>query len=358
MRQTAKGFAVLSVALLLLAGAALILLFAQKNLLVDLQITRNGYASRVAYAAADSGLAVALTRLNDPEQRKQHLVDTKGRGFYDAVTMPEMRQSLGDRVDARIKLKGLALGGSDIRLQLQSTGCISDCSQGKATVSQSVVLQGGIHQTPYALLSARNSINVTGPVTLNNPVAAVRGMLMHAGGAVTYDEQVNRMSASGINPDRAQVALDQAYAQQNADAFFHQWFGADKTMIRDNATRIHCQGDCASRLATAGSRVVWLEGDATLGSGSLGSTAAPVIIIAAGNLQLSGSVRVTGIVYSMAPVTQIQLGMGAVDGAIIAENQLQVGQGGMLTYSPVVLSRAQSTLGRFVLVPGSWSDGE
>lgn len=358
MRHTQQGFAVLSVALVLLAGAALILLFAQKNLLVDLQITRNGFVSRIAYAAADSGLAVALSRLNNPEQRKLYLADTKGSGFYDVIALPDIRQPLGEHVDTRIKLKSLALGGPDVRLLIQSTGCVSDCSQGKATVSQTVVLAGAIHQTPYALLSARNSIDVSGPVTLNNSISSLRGILMHAGGTVTHDDQVKRNSIPGTNPDQAQMAHDKGYAQNGADAFFVQWFGADKSLIRDQATHIHCQGDCASQLSTAGNRVVWLEGNAALSSGTFGSIAAPVLMIAAGDLQLSGSVRITGIVYSMAPVTRVQLDTGMVDGALIAENQLQVGQGGVLSYNPVVLRRAQSTLGRFVPVPGTWSDGE
>ena len=42
-----SGVAVLPVAIILLAGAALMLFFSQKNLLVDLQITRNGYVSRI-----------------------------------------------------------------------------------------------------------------------------------------------------------------------------------------------------------------------------------------------------------------------------------------------------------------------
>ncbi len=353
-----QGLAVLPVALILLAGAALILLFAQKNLLVDLQITRNGYASRLAYAAADSGLAAALSKLNDPVQRKTLLGETKGAGTYDAIVSPELTQTLGESVEARVKLKALNLGGADIRLQLQSTGCISDCKQGRATVSQTVAMRGGIHQIPYALLSARGSIDASGPVTLSNQTPAVRGMLMHAGTTITRDETVQRVSIPGQNPDLAELGQDQRYAQQSAEQFFERWFGAEKVFIRQSAARISCSGECANSVAALGSRVVWIEGNARLSSGNLGSVTAPVIIIATGPLQLSGSVRITGIVYSMAPTTSVQLNSGSVDGAVIAENALNVFQGGRLSYNPEVLQRAQSALGRFVPVPGSWSDGE
>lgn len=357
-RLSQQGLAVLPVALILLAGASLILLFSQKNLLVDLQITRNGYASRVAYAAADSGLAVVLARLNNPEQRKTLIADTKSRGVYDAIVQPDFTQSLGESIETRVKLKGLTLGGPDIRLQVHSTGCVSDCTKGRATVSQIVAMRGGIHQIPFALLSARGGIDATGTGTLANQSAAVRGMLMHAGGSIAHDETVQRISIAGQNPDLAEVANDKGYAQQSGDAFFQVWFGADKTFIREQATRISCRGECASSAAAAGSRVIWLEGDARLSSGVLGTAAAPVILIASGSLQLAGSMRITGIVYSMAPVTQVQLSTGAIDGAVIAENRLSVGQSGMFNYNPVVLQRAQSTLGQFVLVPGSWGDGE
>lgn len=358
--RTQAGLGVLPVALILLAGAALMLLFSQKNLLVDLRITQNAYASRVAYAAADSGLAVALSRLNDPEQRKALLAETKGSGAYDVITQPVITQTLGDGVEARIKLKGIALGGSDVRLQVQSTGCVSDCAKGRATVSQSLAMRGGIQQIPYALLSARGSLDVSGPVTLNNTSSAVRGILMHAGGAITHDASVQRISLPGMNPDQADVANDKTYAQTSGDAFFQQWFGADKAFIRAQATRVSCQGECAGSIAAVGSRVIWLDGDAHLSSGTLGTAAAPVILIASGNLQLAGSVRITGVVYSMAPVTQTGLaqGLGALEGALIAENRLVVNEGGLFSYNPVVLQRAQSILGTFVPVPGSWSDGE
>lgn len=358
MRSTVRGMGVLPVALILLAGAALILLFSQKNLLVDLQITRNGYASRVAYAAADSGLAVALARLNDPQQRKMLLVDIKGTGLYDAIVAPTFTQTLGDGVDARVKLKGLSLGSPDIRLQVQSTGCVSDCNKSRAAVSQTYAMRGGIQQIPYALLSARGAIDVSGPVILSNQTATVRGMLMHAGGAITHDSTVQRISLPGQNPDLAEISHDKRYAQQTPDAYFLSWFGADKVFIRDQAVRVSCQGECAGSIAAAGNRVIWLDGDARLSTGTLGSAVAPVIIIASGNLQLAGSIRVTGIIYSMAATTNMQLGLGNVDGAVIAENRLNVSQGGQLSYNPVVLQRAQSMLGRFVPVPGSWSDGE
>ena len=352
------GLAVLPVALILLAGAALILLFSQKNLLTDLQITRNGYSSRLAYAAADSGLAEALARLNDPVQRKTLLGETKGAGAYDAVLMPTWTLPLGDAVEARVKLKSISLGSSDVRLQIQSIGCVSDCRQGRASVAQSAALRGGIHQLPFAVLSARGSIEISGPVTLRNQASAVRGMLLHAGGTIGLDATVTRITLPGQNPDLAEVAQDKRYAQQSADSFFLQWFGADKNFIREHAARIACSGECAGSVAAAGSRVIWLDGQARLSSGSIGSNEAPMIIVAAGNLQLAGSVRVTGVVYSMAGLTTVQMGTGALEGALIAENALSVSQGGQLSYNPVVLQRAQSTLGRFVPVPGSWSDGE
>ena len=206
------GLAVLPVALILLAGAALILLFSQKNLLTDLQITRNGYGSRLAYAAADSGLAAALVRLNDPAHRKTLLGETKGTGAYDAVRMPTWTLPLGEAVEARVTLRGISLGGPDVRLQIQSTGCVSDCSKGRASASQMLVLRGGIHQIPFSLLNARGALEISGTVTVNNQTPSVRGMLMHAGGIITRDASVMRITLPGQNPDFAELGQDKRYA--------------------------------------------------------------------------------------------------------------------------------------------------
>ena len=75
-------------------------------------------------------------------------------------------------------------------------------------------------------------------------------------------------------------------------------------------------------------------------------------------MQVSGSVRITGVVYSMAPSTELRLSAGRLDGALILENNLLLQDGGVLTYQPITLQRAQTQLGTFIPVPGSWGDGE
>ena len=353
-----QGAGVLPVALILLGGAALMLLFTQRNLLLDLRITQNGYGHRLAYSAADSGLAVALDRLNDPVQRNQILSDRKASGAYDTIQQPELKVSLGDQLNSTVKIKGIALGGSDIRLQLQSTGCVAGCNQGRATITQLLAMRGGIHRIPYSLLNARGEISAAGPVALINQTANVRGMLLHAGKDILIDESVQRTTTPGQQSADAQVMHDKGYAQATADRFFQSWFGADKTFIRNAATVINCNGDCSGAVAAAGSRVIWLEGNAKLSNGTLGTATAPVVVIASGGLQISGAIRITGVVYSMAPVTELRLLSGRLDGALIAENNLNVQDGGVFTYNPAALQAAQTKLGAFVPVPGSWSDGE
>ncbi|MGV0998996.1 MAG: hypothetical protein ACOYBQ_06690 [Fluviibacter sp.] len=300
------GVGVLPVALILLAGAALMLLFTQRNLLTDLRITQNGYGHRLAYAAADAGLATTLSQLNDPVQRSRILADQKGAGAYDLIQMPVLQVPLGDALSATVSIKGLKLGGSDIRLQLQSTGCVAGCDQGRATVSQTLAMRGGIHRLPRR------------PITT-----------------------------------RAEVA-----PQMSPDTFFQHWFGADKAYIQSVAKQLRCDGDCNTAIAAAGSQVVWLAGNARLSSGTLGTPSAPVVIIASGQLALSNAVRITGVVYSMAPITQVQTSLGRVDGALIAENSLNIEDTSTVSYNPIVLQTAQSKLGVFIPVPGSWSDGE
>ena len=352
------GLGVLPVALILLAGASLILLFAQKNFLVDLRITQNAYASRLAYAAADSGLALAIAQLNDLAQRKAILADTKGTGFYDVISRPEFKETLGERIDVTARLKGESLGAADLRLKIYSTGCVADCARGRSVVSQIIALRGGLHQIPFATISARGGVDVSGPVTISNLSAGVRGMLMHAGGGIAHDETVRRQVPPGVNPEQAEVANDSRYAKNPGDEFFQQWFGADKAFVQTQATRVACQGECGASVAGVGQRIIWLEGDARLSAGVIGSVVAPVIIIASGNLQISGDTRITGMIYSMAALTKVQMTNGFLDGALITENSVVISQGGVLSYNPLVLQRAQSQLGVFVPVPGSWSDGE
>ena len=219
--RSEKGAGVLPVALILLGGAALMLLFTQRNLLLDLRITKNGYAHRLAYAAADSGLATVLTRLNDPLQRSQILTDRQAKGTYDTILQSVVQVPLGDQLNASVKIKGLALGGSNIRLQLQSMGCVAACDQGRAMVSQILAMRGGIHKIPYALITARGEVSAQGPVSIINQTAAVRGMLFHAGKAVVVDEAVQRSTVPGSGPETALIMHDKVLAQMSPDDFFN-----------------------------------------------------------------------------------------------------------------------------------------
>lgn len=357
-RARQRGAGVLPVALILLAGAALVLLFAQRNLLLDWRITQQGYSHRLAYAAAESGLAVVLAKLNDAVQRSRILTDKKGTGAYDTVQMPVHQVPVGASLSAGVIIKGLSMGQPDIRLQLQSTGCVDECTQGRAVVSQALAMRGGIHRIPYALLTARGAITATGVGTLTNQSAAVRGMLLHTGKDAQVDDTVIQMTLPGQRPEAAWVEADTIFAQMSPNEFFQYWLGADKAAIQNSVTRVRCNGECGATLAAAGSRVIWIDGNARLSSGVIGTASAPVVIIASGVLEITGGARVAGVVYSMAPLTRLAVTQGGVEGAVIVEQDLMIETAGSYRYNPVVLQMAQTRLGRFVPVPGSWSDGE
>lgn len=360
--QRQRGAGVLPVALILLAGAALMLLFAQRNLLVDWRITQNGYTHRLAYSAAESGLAVVLSALNDPLQRAQILADKKGSGAYDTVQTPVYNLSLSDTMTANVSIKAQGLGQSDLRLQLQSTGCVNGCesdkNQGRAVVSQTLAMLGGIHRIPTALVTARGSIAATGAPMLSNQTTAVRGMLLHTGHTITVEDTVVRQTIAGLHPDAASIAADKVLASMSPDQFFQYWMGVDHAFVQKTAKRIRCGGECGNALAAAGSRVIWIDGNARISSGVVGAANAPVVLVASGTLEVAGSARITGVVYSMAPVTRLALAQGRVDGAVIAENDLVIESTGTYNYHPTALQAAQTHLGRFVPVPGRWSDGE
>ncbi|MFW9611874.1 MAG: hypothetical protein ACMV0J_06755, partial [Fluviibacter sp.] len=134
--------------------------------------------------------------------------------------------------------------------------------------------------------------------------------------------------------------------------------GADKDFVQKTAKHIRCGGECGNALAAAGSQVIWIDGNARISSGTIGSATAPVVLIASGPLELTGSARITGVLYSMAPTTRLAFVQGRLEGAAIAEQDLVIENTGTYTYHPTALQAAQTHLGRFVSAPGRWSDGE
>jgi hypothetical protein len=105
-------------------------------------------------------------------------------------------------------------------------------------------------------------------------------------------------------------------------------------------------------------RPIWVEGDLDIDT-DIGSSAAPVLLVVAGNATFSAPATVWGVVYVRSPVASpswATSGSGTFQGAVIAESDFGGTGTATYVYDPAVLARLRLTQGSFVFVPGSWKD--
>jgi len=223
------------------------------------------------------------------------------------------------------------------------------------------------------------------PVTLSvfNTDVERRGLTIHALGAVPRTS-ITFGSLPGTPGAASFVAGDAsmrrvpgplpadlvAAGRSVADIDFSSTFGLwpSTTRWQPGAVRVDCApAGCRAALSTAVAlnpdRVIWVEGDLTLETaGDIGSlpnpadtsVAGPAVIIATGSLVVPvGGVRIFGLVYTRGGAWT---GGGAIQGAAIAEVDLEPTAAQTVVFNAGVLDALRLRAGSFVRVPGGWRD--
>ncbi|MBP6251665.1 MAG: fimbrial assembly protein [Rubrivivax sp.] len=254
-------------------------------------------------------------------------------------------------------------------------------NEGRATVRLMLALRNGLAAAPIAAVTARGNILYAGSLGAYNPQPVDGGFAILAGGAVDEDPadpgHVLRVgSAPGTPLDVATVVVQgdlPLQAVPDGRRMFAATFAVWPEDFHDQpgAVVLDCSAGCngddiRGTIALNPGRVLWAEGDVTLDGGAgIGSAAAPVVIIVAGDVSIETDVF--GLVYLQQPVPleedvteagalRLATGNGTLTGALVVEGSL----GGATDFSVVrdraVLEAAQRTVGSFVRVPMSWRD--
>jgi hypothetical protein len=129
--------------------------------------------------------------------------------------------------------------------------------------------------------------------------------------------------------------------------------------------RVSCNGGCAVAIASAVAanpgRIVWVEGNATIDANQvLGSPAAPVTLFVQGDLTVAANFEFHGLLYLHAGGGTnnwtTNAGTTLVNGAVVAEGNLNVAGAPNVAFDAGVLRTINLTQGSMVRVPGSWRD--
>lgn len=237
-------------------------------------------------------------------------------------------------------------------------------SEGRATVYMVAALRSALPLLPAAALTVRGSVDLDGAALgVYNSEPLTPGISILAGGPI--DTTGLRLGSVGGTPGEQSVRPDDAeLAALSVDRLFQSTFAARVSTFRGQPGLV-ALGDCGGSCTAAAireavvlnpGRILWIDGDIDFDDDdAIGSADEPVLIVAAGNVQFSGTAQVHGLLYSRAE-DWASAGAGEVRGAVIAEGNLQGNATTTIVYDRTVLQNLQWRTGSFVRVPGGWSD--
>jgi hypothetical protein len=264
-------------------------------------------------------------------------------------------------------------------IRIESTGCTRvDVNQGCAAAAAS-----GDGRATVTILAALKSALATPP----KAAVTVRGDLTRAGGSTLHAVNTNDAVGTTVHSARPIPAWLDAHGapgSPRASSFvqdplldglkpqrmFAAVFGMapDTYRLQPGTVTIRCADDC-SAAAVRGiallnpGRMLWIEvepgGAFDIGiADPIGSTDFPVTMVVAGDLAVSNAnAKLNGVVYTTGN-TLGNSGVLTLTGALIAEADLSLTDGGTTTvvHDAEMLGLLNRASGSFVRVPGSWRD--
>lgn len=323
-----RGAVTLAITLALLAAMLITLWAANRNLLLEWRQSVNQAHAAAAFEAADAGLDWATAMLNDA-----------ARIGSDCRPSPLSTQSFREQqLDTTV---------ASFAPRALRPACTRSAAGWSCACAGSAVSDPSGDPAFFLRFDA----------------SAAAGQLRITATGSQRDASAQHTTLVELQPALPQppaAALTMKVTAESTDGFFVRHFGLSKAQwLRQPAVHhLACEGDCGGALAVLaaqGVTLVALPGDLLLrGPLALGTPERPMLIMAAGQVQLQGAVQLHGVIHAAgfgwaAPAATIR-------GALISEGAAAGDTSLDLARDAAVLEALRTRHGSFVRLPGSWRD--
>lgn len=323
-----RGVVTLAIMLALLTAMLITLWAANRNLLLEWRQSVNQANAAAAFEAADAGLDWATAMLNDA-----------ARIGGDCRPSPLSTQSFREQqLDTTIA----SFAPRALRPACTHSAAGWNCTCASLTAADAVGEPAFSLRFEAGAAVGQVRITATG---------------RHRDGNAQHTALLELQPAL---PQPPAAALTVRALGESPDGFFVRHFGLSKAQwLRQPAVHhLACEGDCGAALAVLASQgvtLIALHGDLLLrGPLALGTPEQPMLIVAAGQVQLQGAVQLNGVIHAArigwaAPAATIR-------GAMLSEGTATGDTSLDLARDAAVLEALRTRQGSFVRLPGSWRD--
>ena len=413
-----RGVAALVVTLLLCLTMVLAVAFAHRDIAAEERRSANDYRTAQAFEAAEAGLEWALARANDATRLDDDCrpsADATARSWRDrmlsvavttSIVAPATWRDAG--VDTPLQsacvrdaagwqcscpttsrpvLPIAAIGATAPAFSIEfqpgprpglvrvlATGCTRAVAGRVCTTTAAIDHDAttrhqavwawvpALRSAPVAALTVRGDVVAIGALGVRNPDRAGNGLALHAGGQVHADA-LRLAAPQGSSLGTAIASGDAELASLSADRFFARHFGMDRDAWsrQSSVTRIACATECADAITTAianGHRRIHVDGDLALaGPLQIGSSDAPVVLVAAGDVRLSADIAIRGVLHGASLAWNgAAPGSALVRGAALVAGDYRGDGAPDVVHDAALLALLKAREGSLVRINGSWKD--
>ncbi len=401
-----RGIASLPIALTLLFGITLITLSTSKTALMEQQISANVYRTAQAAAAADAALGFGVAYFddggfdqidvdNDPNTIDIDFTADAPQTLYleDENSIQQTNAFLyfdnndgvcttdGDNQSAKITATGFSDDGTAQRTISQCVGTLK-IYRGDGP-EQPLITRGAVGITGnFTIINRVNKINIWsgGDVEIGNSSSAETYIwpsdtdkpaitLANRGTFEDYKtpySNVSITSSEDLGTGIDVVDDDPFLNTLTGDEFFELFFNVKRNVVKRMAANLgqyYAAADIDSADGKTG--IIWVEGDASLNGGVMGSNEAPVIMVINGNLTAAGSPEIYGILYvvgqidAQGTVTVVGSTIVEADSTVVPAGEDAVDGTGSLdvVFTPFTTGMSGNPVsGTTTVITGSWKD--
>lgn len=322
------GAAALAMAIILMIGVLMLMVYAVKNSVMQQKSVSNQYGGTQAFAAADAGLEFGIQYLSS----NYTVVSTSASGGYINYG------------PANANLTNVALSNGSHFSVVYTNPTQNDYQLIKVTstgtspdgVSQRVVSQlayAGVSSLQYAV-TTQGDMQTHGTVDITGTGGADVG---------------GNLSLGGNSAISTVTQNDTTLANLSSDTLFSNIFGMTPDQMKAQSTYYaNSSGVDFSSL----SGIVWINSDTTITSNfTIGTVSNPVLLIVNGDFKAAGTTTFNGLIYVMG--TSTLSGTFNLNGGLVSQGDIKM-TGTSATYNASVVGTF--TQHSFAKVPGSWSD--
>ncbi|QTQ30506.1 pilus assembly PilX family protein [Aromatoleum bremense] len=415
-RAQQHGAATLLVSMVLLIAATLLVLYASNTVVGEQRMSANEVRSKQAFEAAEAGIELTIQQINasegdiDFDVAAQTALNASwtpanpNSSFsvlfcepttLDFANLPQCADSADDGITAASCTNpgasaktawAVSCGWSDdsaARKRILTLVAKTDPVPGD--VSNPLIAKGSVGMSGNAtVVNYFNNLTVWTGSTLDNTGNTGKTVIRRPGvtdgtsdcaaGDCTSDEVTTQVGGGNQVCNDAQapdlicttstgvygpdvIQSDTTLANLTEDQYFENFLGMKPNEYKSTQAEEVVAGADAGSIGdgeadNGGGTVFWVEGNAAINQ-DIGSADKPVVLVVDGDLDLSGSPTIFGIVFVRGNLTQS--GSATIRGAVLITGSVDADGSLNVIYDPDAIGGAGNA-GSYASLPGSWRD--